>query len=93
MLDVESDITAAGDGGIMITNTNSLPPVALPRVASASCEASKGRAQLSARAAVSPKVSKGWPAADSMLAAGAGYDHLLTKRRAGHADRGKLSLR
>lgn len=32
-------------------------------------------------------------AADSMLAAGAGYDHLLTKRRAGHADRGKLSLR
>jgi hypothetical protein len=32
-------------------------------------------------------------AADSMLAAGAGYDHLLTKRGAGHADRGKLSLR
>jgi hypothetical protein len=32
-------------------------------------------------------------AAESMLAAGSGYDHLLTKRRAGHADRGKLSLR
>jgi hypothetical protein len=54
-LDVESDITAPGDGGIMITNTNSLPPVALPRVASASCEASKGPAQLSARAAASSK--------------------------------------
>ena len=35
----KSDITASGDGGIVITNTNSLPPVALPRVASASCEA------------------------------------------------------
>ena len=54
-LDVESDITAAGDGGIVITNTNSLPPVALPTVASASCEASKGHAQLSAHAAASPK--------------------------------------
>ena len=54
-LDVQSDITAAGDGGIVITNTNSLPPVALPRVASASCEPSKGHAQLSVRAAASPK--------------------------------------
>ncbi|TYL98960.1 hypothetical protein FXB40_04260 [Bradyrhizobium rifense] len=52
-LDVESDITAAGDGGIVITN--SLPPVALPRIASASCEASKGHAQLSAHAVASPK--------------------------------------
>src|SRR5437763_10348222 len=32
-------------------------------------------------------------AADSMLAAGAGYDHLLTTEGVGHADRGKLSLR
>jgi hypothetical protein len=53
-LEVESDATAAGDGGIVITNTNSLPPFARPRVASASCESSKGHVQLSARAATSP---------------------------------------
>ena len=48
-LDMESDIAAAGEGSITITNTNSLPPFALPRVASASCEASEGRVQLSDR--------------------------------------------
>jgi hypothetical protein len=54
-LEVESDITAAGDGGIVITNTNSLPPFALPRVASASCEGSKGQVQLSVRATANRK--------------------------------------
>ncbi|WFU77774.1 hypothetical protein QA645_24835 [Bradyrhizobium sp. CIAT3101] len=49
-LDVASDIIAAGEGGIVIANTNSLPPFALPRVASASCEASKGPVQLSVHA-------------------------------------------
>ena len=54
-LDVESEITAAGDGGIMITNTNRLPPFALPVVASAGCEASMEDVRHSARAAASPK--------------------------------------
>ncbi len=49
-LAVEGDIIAAGDGAIMIKNTNSLPPFASPRVASASCEASKEGIRLSARA-------------------------------------------
>jgi hypothetical protein len=54
-LEVESDVTAAGDGGIVITNTNSLPPFALPKVAIASCEASKGQVQLSVRATTGQK--------------------------------------
>jgi hypothetical protein len=45
---VESDNTAAGDGGIAITSTNSLPPLARPKVSSASCEAPKGQVQASA---------------------------------------------
>ena len=54
-LEVETDTTAAGDGGIVITNTNSLPPFASPRVVSASCEVSRGNVQLSARAAASSR--------------------------------------
>jgi hypothetical protein len=50
-LEMDADIAAGGDGGIVITNTNSLPPFASPRVASASCEASKASLQLSDRAA------------------------------------------
>jgi len=53
--DMEVDIAAAGEGGIAITNTNSLPPFALLRVASASCEASKGQVQLSDRATTRQK--------------------------------------
>jgi hypothetical protein len=52
---VEGEIMTAGEGGISITNTNSLPPFARLRVASASCEASKGSVQASARAAARPK--------------------------------------
>lgn len=58
-LEVESDIAAAGDGGITIINTNSLPPFARPSVASAGCEASKGHVQLSAHAAASPMSRSG----------------------------------
>jgi hypothetical protein len=50
-LEVETDTIAAGDGGIVITNTNRLPPFARPKVLSASCEASKASVQLSARTA------------------------------------------
>jgi hypothetical protein len=40
-LDVEADVATAGDGAILIVKTGSVPSFRSPRVASASCDASK----------------------------------------------------
>ena len=42
-LDVEVDVTTAGDGAITIKKTSSLPSFKPPKVASANCNASKKR--------------------------------------------------
>ena len=43
-LDVEADVATAGDGAILIVKTGSVPSFRSPRVASASCDTSKGLA-------------------------------------------------